>query len=169
MAQAVKNLPAVQETRVLSLGWEDPREKEMATHSSILVWRIPRTEEPGGLQSMGLQKSQIRLKRLSMHTHTHDASPSSQSGFPVPTPRPRLICFLCMGCAQSKEPICKAGDAGSIPGWGRPPGGGHGKPLQHSCLENPTDRGAWRATVHGVTKSRTGRIDSAVAHTACFV
>ena len=49
----VKNLPAVQETLVRSLGWEDPLDKEMATHSSILVWRIPWTEEPGGLQSMG--------------------------------------------------------------------------------------------------------------------
>ena len=54
MAQAVKNLPAVQETQVPSLGWEDPLEKGMATHSSTLVWRIPWTEEPGGLQSMGL-------------------------------------------------------------------------------------------------------------------
>ena len=50
-----KNLPAVQETRVQSLGWKDPLEKGMATHSSILGCRIPWTEEPGGLQSMGLQ------------------------------------------------------------------------------------------------------------------
>ena len=49
MTQTVKNLPARQETRVLSLGWEDPLEKEMATHSAILAWRIPWTEEPGGL------------------------------------------------------------------------------------------------------------------------
>ena len=48
----VKNLPAMQETPVGSLGWEDPLEKGMATHSSILAWRIPWTEEPGGLQSM---------------------------------------------------------------------------------------------------------------------
>ena len=51
--------------RVRSLGWEDPLEKEVETHSSILVWRIPRTEEPGGLQSMGSQ-SQTQLKQLSM-------------------------------------------------------------------------------------------------------
>ena len=49
----VKNLPAMQETWVQSLGWEDPLEKGMATHCSILAWRIPWTEEPGGLQSMG--------------------------------------------------------------------------------------------------------------------
>ena len=52
----VKHLPAVRETQVQSLGWEDPLEKEMATHSSTLAWKIPRTEEPGGLQSMGSQK-----------------------------------------------------------------------------------------------------------------
>ena len=52
----VKNLPAMQETRVRSLDWEDPLEKEMATHSSVLAWRIPWTEEPGGLQSTELQR-----------------------------------------------------------------------------------------------------------------
>ena len=51
MAQMVKNLPAMQETWVVSLGWEDPLEKEMATHSSILAWRIPWSEESGGLYS----------------------------------------------------------------------------------------------------------------------
>ena len=55
VAQMVKNLPAVQETWVQSLGWKDTLEKGMATHSSILACRIPWTEEPGGLQSMGLQ------------------------------------------------------------------------------------------------------------------
>ena len=60
---------------------------------------------------------------------------------------------------NGKESTCKAGtaeDAGSIPGSGRSPGGEHGNPLQYSCLKNPMDRGAWRATVHGVAKSRTG-------------
>ena len=52
-----KNLPALQEMQVRSLGWEDPLEKEVATYSGILAWEIPRTEEPGGLQSMGLQQS----------------------------------------------------------------------------------------------------------------
>ena len=52
----VKNLPAVQETEVLSLGPADPLNEGMTTHSSILAWEIPRTEEPGGLQSMGLQR-----------------------------------------------------------------------------------------------------------------
>ena len=56
MTQTVKNLPAMQEIWVRSLGWEDPLEKEMATHSSILVWRILWTKELGRLQSMGLQR-----------------------------------------------------------------------------------------------------------------
>ena len=57
MAQLVKNPPAMRETWVRPLGWEDPLEKGMATHSSILAWRIPRTEEPDRLQYMGLQKN----------------------------------------------------------------------------------------------------------------
>ena len=56
VAQRLKRLPAMRETWVQSLGQEDPLEKEMATHSSILAWRIPWTEEPGGLQSMGSQR-----------------------------------------------------------------------------------------------------------------
>ena len=60
MAQSVKNLPAMQDTWIWSLNWEDPLEKGMATHSSILAWRITRTEEPGRLQSMESQ-SRTRL------------------------------------------------------------------------------------------------------------
>ena len=56
MAQRVENPPAMQKTKVQSLGWEDPLEKEMAIHSSILAWRIPWAEEPDGLQFMGLQR-----------------------------------------------------------------------------------------------------------------
>ena len=56
MAQRVKNLPAVQEIWVWSRGWEDPLEEGTATHSSVLAWRNPWTEEPSGLQSMGLQR-----------------------------------------------------------------------------------------------------------------
>ena len=80
------------------MGREDPLEKEMATHSSIL-------------------------------------------GF--------------LGGSDGKESAPNAGDLGSIPGSGRSLGGGHGNLLQHSCLENSMDRGDWRATVHGVTKSWT--------------
>ena len=59
VAQMVKNLPAMQETQVQSVGWEDPLEKGMATHSSILAWKIPWTEEPGRLQSMGHKESDM--------------------------------------------------------------------------------------------------------------
>ena len=56
MAQTAKHLPTMRETQVQSLGWEDPLEKEMAAHSSILAWKIPWTKEPGRLQSMGSQR-----------------------------------------------------------------------------------------------------------------
>ena len=59
------------------------------------------------------------------------------------------------GGSGGKESACNAGNWGSIPGSGRSPGEGHGSPLQYSYMENPTDRGAWQATVHGVTKSQT--------------
>ena len=65
----VKNLPAMWETQIRSLGQEDPLEKGMATHSSILAWRIPRIEESVGVQSMGLQ-SQTQLSDEHTHTHT---------------------------------------------------------------------------------------------------
>ena len=68
------------------------------------------------------------------HKHTH-------IGFP--------------GVSDGKESTCNAGNLGSIPVLGRSPGEENGNPLQHSCLENPTDRGAWWAAVHRVTKSRT--------------
>ena len=60
------------------------------------------------------------------------------------------------GCSAVKNPPANAGDVGLIPGSGRSPGEGNGNPLQYSCLENPMDRGAWWATVHGVTKNETG-------------
>ena len=66
MVQTVKNLPAMQESWVQSLGWEDLLEEGMPTHSSILAWRIPWTEEPGELWSIGSQ-SQTQLKKLSTH------------------------------------------------------------------------------------------------------
>ena len=71
MAQTVKNLPAVQETWVRSLGLEDPLKEEMATHSSILAWRIPWTEEPGGLQSTG---SQGVVNEAPEHVHVHTSA-----------------------------------------------------------------------------------------------
>ena len=94
---------------VLSLGQEDPLEQEMATHSSTLAWKIPWTEEPGRLQSMGLQRI------------GHDWTTS----------------LHFTGGSDGKESACNAGDLGLIPGLGRSSGGRHGNPLQYSCLENP--------------------------------
>ena len=73
VTQTVKNLPEMQKTWVRSLSQEDALEKGMATHSSILAWRIPWTEEPGGLQSMRLQRDghDWSIKTHSTHTHTH--------------------------------------------------------------------------------------------------
>ena len=76
VTQMVNNLPAMQETWVLSPGWENPLEKEMIIHSSILAWRIPWTEESGGLQSMGLQR--VRHDQVTNTYNRHTGS--SQSG-----------------------------------------------------------------------------------------
>ena len=96
MAQTVKNLPAVQETQVWSLGWEDPVEKGMTIHSNILAWRIPWTEEPGGLQSVGLQ----RVKHVrAANTHINNIFTASNlkdtkvytMNHPFHDPSPRLV------------------------------------------------------------------------------
>ena len=120
----VKHLPAMRETRVQSLGWEDLLEKEMATHSSTLAWRIPQSEEPGRLQSTGRKESDTTERVL--------------MGFP--------------GGSVVKNLPAIAGDMGLIPGSGRSPGEGNGNPLHYSCLGNLIDRGAWKAIVHGVAK-----------------
>ena len=71
VAQMLQNLPATQETQLRSLGQEDPLEKGMSTHSSILAWRTPFTEDPAGLQSMGLQKLDMTEQLTHTHTHTY--------------------------------------------------------------------------------------------------
>ena len=76
MAQMVKRLPTVQETRVQSLGREDPLEKEMATHSSILAWKIPWMEEPGRLQSMGSQTVWTQLSEFTFTFLLYDLRPN---------------------------------------------------------------------------------------------
>ena len=90
VAQMVKRLPAVQETWVWSLGWEDPLEKEMATHSSTLAWKIPWTEEPGRLQSIRLQRvghdwvtSLSLSKVLCMHCWLNAPNPASGHCWPT--------------------------------------------------------------------------------------
>ena len=117
----------MQDTQLQSLDWEDPLEKEMATHSSVLAWRVPWTEEWGRWQSMGLQ-----------------GAGQDRTTFTFP-----------FGGSNGKESAHNTADLGSIPGLGRSPGEGHGNPLQYSCLGNPMDTGVWRAPVHGITKSQT--------------
>ena len=73
-----KNLPELQETQVQSLDRENPLEKEMATHSSILAWRIPWTEGPDGLWPVGLQELDTTEQHTHTHTHTHVPSPHSR-------------------------------------------------------------------------------------------
>jgi len=100
VAQRVKNLPAPQETGVRSLGWEDPRKEGMATHSSTLAWRIPWTEEPGGLQSMGLQASDT-TERLTLSLTRHLTE--QEYGLSPKTPRRAQLHGLPR-CKPSKTP-----------------------------------------------------------------
>ena len=135
VVQMVNNLPAILETWVWCLYWEDTLQEGMAIHSSILAWRIPQTEEHPRLQSTGSQRD-----GLDWATFTHS----------LITGLPWWLSGIDSGCN-----VGDSGDVGSIPGSGRSPGGGHGSPLQYSCLENPVERWAWQAMVHGVTKSQT--------------
>ena len=134
VAQMVKNLPAVQKTRVRSLGQENPLEKGIAIHSSNLAWRIPWTEKPGRLQSMGLQRVGHDWVN-NTHTHTHT---------------PLIWCFWDVSVVKNLS--ANAGDVGSIPGSGTSSGEGNGNPFQYSCLRNPMHRRTWKAIVHGVAK-----------------
>ena len=113
VAQTVKCLPTMQETRVRSLGQEDPLEKEMATHSSILAWKIPWTEELGWLLTVhGVAESRTRLSDFTS-----------------------LSLSLHVGFAVVKNPPANAGGGGSIPKSGRLPRVENGNSLQYSGLQ----------------------------------
>ena len=131
MAQMVKHLSTMRETRVRSLGREDPLEKEMAIHSSAIAWRIPWREEPGRLQSIGSQRV------------GHDSVTKSP-----------IYIYRLLWCLKSVGICLQWGKPRSNPWSGRYPGVGNDSPLQYSCLEDPLDKGAWWATVHRVAKSR---------------
>ena len=171
----------MQETQVWSLGREDPLEKEMSTHSSTLVWKIPWTEEPGRLQSMGPQRVG--------HDWATSLSYSCWEGFVSSS-----LVMLTLGFNCDFIPTCACGLSTEVCSWGYmkdlllpkwEPGvdavqlfgsqgpwkhqvlreigvlgsckygalEGYDNPLQYSCLENPLDREAWQATVHRVAKS----------------
>ena len=108
----------------------------MATHCSLLAWRISAMGEPGGLPSMG------------SHRVGHDWSDLAAAA------------AAAAGSSVGKESACSAEDPGSIPGSGRSPGEGNGKPLQFPCLENLMDRGAWWAAVHGPQSGAWLRLSS---------
>ena len=178
---------AMWETRVQSLGWEDHLEKGMATHSSILAWRIPWTEESGELLSMGLQRA------------GHDWA-NSFTTFQYSIAYIYHIFFICLsvdehlGCLHV---LAIVNSAAMNIGWKIPrteePGGvaksrtwlswlhfhfslssieeGNGNPLQCSCLENPRDGGVWWAAIYGVAQSRTWlkRLSSSSMNTGVYV
>ena len=128
LAQKVKSLTALCETQVRSLDQEDPLEKEMANHASILSWKIPWTEEPGRLQPMGSQRVWHDWAISLSHFHF----------------RASLVTQLVKNLPAMQETWVQS------LGWGRSPREGKGCPLQYSGLENSMD-----CIVHGVTKSQT--------------
>ena len=162
--------------RNISLYLFPDTEKAMAPHSSTLAWKIPQTEEPGRLQSMGSLESDTTEQ---LHFHFSLSCIGEGNGNPfqcsfLENPRDREAWWAAFhGVTHSqtqlkrlssssfpyssvgKESTCNTGDLGSIPGLGSSAGEGNGYPLQYSCLANFMDRGAWWATVRGVTKSRT--------------
>ena len=117
VTQMVKNLPAMRETQVQSLGWEDPLEKGMVIHSCIFAWKIAWTEELGRLQSMRSQR--VRHNWATKHTHTYSF--------------PQELSWWFSG----KESTCH--DVGFRLGSGRFSGEGNDYPLRYSCLENSMD------------------------------
>ena len=187
MAQKVKNLPSMWKSWDQSLGWEDSLEKGMATHSSVLAWRIPGTGEPGGLPSMGSHRVRHdweislslflsctgegngNLVQCSCLENPRDGGAwwaaiygvaQSRTGLKRLSSSSNSQCSWDFpGGSDGKESACKVGNLGLIPGLGRSPGEENGYPLQNSCLENSMDGGAWQATVHGVAKSWTWQSD----------
>ena len=142
--------------------------------SSILVWKTPWTEEPGQLQFMGSQRADttegltlslhflvvyiLQIWHLGSRDHFFFQQDTILLQCPLVIEWWLNIAWASQVALVAKNPPAKTGDLrdlGSIPRSGRCPRGGNGNPLQYSCLENPKDRGAWQATVHGVTKSRT--------------
>ena len=158
VAQIVKNVPAMWEIWVRFLGWEDPLEEDTATNSSILAWRIPWTRKSSGIQSMGSQRvGHDWVTTLSLSPHIFYCTLTLQIDIFFDH---GIILFLYQINKRTgfpdgsvvKNPPANTGETGSIPGLERSPGEENGNQLQYSCLENPMDRGAWQATVHGLAR-----------------
>ena len=154
VAQMIKNLPVMQETQVWSLGHEDFLEKRMAIHSSILAWRSPWTEEPGGLQSMGPQRVghdwavntiyTLLEKAMAPHSSTlawkilwtEEPGRLQSTGSLESDTTERLHFHFSLSCI----------------------GGGNGNPLQCSCLENPRDgKPGWLPSMGSQSRTRLKR------------
>ena len=108
VAQTVRNPPGVREARVPSLGREDPPEEGMVTHCSILAWRIPWTEEPGGPQSMGSQRVRHDFTHTHTHTHTHTCAHPSVAETRLPTGAPASRADQSPGRTPGRGPDCVA-------------------------------------------------------------
>ena len=121
--------------------------------------RVPTPDRQGARREAGRLRQAIPATHLATSYRTHWRQAFSQCKPHQPTKRQHLkktnVIKVFPSDSDSKESACNDGDLGLIPGLGRSPRGGHGNPLQYSCLENPMDRGAWRAMVHGVAKSQT--------------
>ena len=129
-------------------------EEELSTKTCVLERLIQKTWLPLDYKNvvLSLKKISLQYRRYWFNSWVRKISWRRDR-----LPNPVFLGFL-RGSA-GKESIHNAGDLGSIPGLGRPPGEGNGYSLQYSCLENPMDRGAWQATAHGVAKSRTWLTD----------
>ena len=144
VAQMVKHLPTVRETQVQSLGWEDLLEKEMATHSSILAWKIPWMEEPGRLQSMGLQR--VGHDWATSLSHNYRLAFIKVVSLDQQHQHYLGACWKCRSMGPISDPLnqkhwgCSSTLCVSVT---LSPGEGNGTPLQYFSLENPMDRGAW--------------------------
>ena len=141
VAQRVKNPPTMWETWVRFLGWEDPLEEGMATHCSILAWRIPKYRGVWQATVHGITKNW--------------AEPSYWAQYTEFLGHPRWL--------RGNESVCEGRRHwrhGSVPVLGRSPEGGNGNPLQYSCLENPMDRGASWAQSMGSQRVTTERLNT---------
>ena len=168
VAQMVKHLSTMRETWVQSLGWEGLLEKEIAIHSSILAWKIPRKEEPGRLQSVGSQRvwgTYLFMVAKVLRAHIYKSENRKRIGQQLSfiMASSNIYPHIWGGWYSQVALVVKnlpvnAGHKETRVwslGGKRSPGRGHGDLLEYSCLENPKDRGAWRATVHRAAKCWT--------------
>ena len=155
----------MQHHRPLHLAQEDPLPPSGVRGMQAVVGRgVPARSAapPGGfltfLDPTAPKGLRVLLQALSSHW------PNPEENFGVPHGTTSSFLWGFPGGSDGKESACSVEDPSSIPGSGRSPGGGDGNPLQYSCLENPMDRGAWRAAVHGLAKSQT-RLSDTHTHT----